>query len=193
MNRFLLLTALTCTLSISAGAQKLTAEQAGIKKTFFDFLLFYKKNEKKFNSFKLYSGTGKEGNPPYRINWNTGVARYFDYLRKNVPYVGDAYIKAELQHFKDAENNFKLYPEEEIAMGFDFDRWAGGQESIEYTYGWYTSPKNTYQVKINGNKATLRIGSPQDEDVKNSEKFWAFVPFVKEKGKWKMADNIYPE
>lgn len=182
-----------CIAFLNAPAQKLNAEQAAIKKTFFDFLLFYKKNEKKFNSFKLYSGTGKEDNPPYRINWKTGVQQYFNYLRKYVPYVGEAYIKAETQHFKNAEQSFKEYPEEEIVMGFDFDRWAGGQESIQYTYKWYTSPKNTYQVNIKGDKATLRIGSPQDADNANSEQFWAFVPFVKEKGKWKMADNIYPE
>ena len=182
-----------CSIALNLSAQKLTTEQAAIKKTFFDFLLFYKKKEKKFNSFKLYSGTGREGNPPYRINWKTGVQQYFSYLRKNVPYVGEAYIKAETQHFKDAEKSFKEFPDEEIVMGFDFDRWAGGQESISYTYTWYTSSKNTYQVKINGNKATLRIGSPQDAGNKNSEKFWAFVPFVKENGKWKMADNIYPE
>lgn len=187
------LTLLICGIAFNSSAQKLTAEQAGIKKTFFDFLLFYKKNEKKFNSFKLYSGTGKEGNPPYRINWKTGVQQYFNYLRKNVPYVGEAYIKAETQHFKNAEQSFKEYPEEEIVMGFDFDRWAGGQESISYTYGWYTSPKNTYQVKIRGNKATLRIGTPSGVKDKSSQKFWAFVPFVKEKGKWKMADNVYPE
>ncbi|RYY67293.1 MAG: hypothetical protein EOO13_14740 [Chitinophagaceae bacterium] len=192
MKKIVLVVALGL-LAGSLSAQKLNAEQASIKKVFFDFLLFYKKNEKKFNSFKLYSGTGKEGNPPYRINWKTGVSQYFTYLRKNVPYVGDAYIQAEMQHFKDAENSFTLYPEEEIVSGFDFDRWAGGQESISYTYGWYTSPKNTYQVKITGNKARLRIGSPEDDKNPASEKFWAFVPFVKEKGKWKMADNIYPE
>jgi hypothetical protein len=155
-------------------AQKLTAEQAGIKKTFFNFLLFYKKNEKKFNSFDLYSGTGKEQSPPYRINWKTGVQQYFNYLRKNVPYVGEAYIKAETKHFKDAEQSFREYPDEEIVSGFDYDRWAGGQESIEYTYKWYTSSKNTYQVSIAGNKATLRIGSPQEGST--TEKFWAFVP-----------------
>jgi hypothetical protein len=184
---------LICAFCLNASAQKLSAEQAGIKKTFFDFLLFYKKNEKKFNSFKLYSGKDKQGNPPYHINWKTGVHQYFTYLRKHVPYVGEAYIQAETQHFKNAEQSFKEYPDEEIVMGFDFDRWAGGQESISYTYTWYTSPKNTYEVKIKGNIATLRIGSPQDANDKNTEKFWAFVPFIKEKGKWKMADNIYPE
>ena len=48
---------------------QLNAEQASIKKVFFDFLAFYKKNEAKFHSFKLYIGKGKDYNPPYHIQW----------------------------------------------------------------------------------------------------------------------------
>jgi len=165
---------------------QLNAEQAGIRRVFFDFLAFYKKNEKKFNSFKLYKGKGKDNNPPYHIQWQE-AEKYFAYLRSSVPYVGEAYIKAERLHFKQADSSFKQYPEEEIPMGFDFDRWAGGQESIEYTYKWYTSPKNKYAVTITGNTAVLKIGSGEGSNI-----FWAVVPFVKEKGKWKMADNVYP-
>lgn len=164
---------------------QMNAEQIAIRKVFFDFLGFYKKNETKFNSFKLYKGTGKENNPPYKIQWKE-VEKYFAYLRSTVPYVGEAYINAERLHFKQSDSSFKQYPEEELPAGFDYDRWAGGQESIEYTYKWYTSPKNKYRVTITGNTAVLKIGSGQ-KDI-----FWSVVPFVKEKGKWKMADNIYP-
>lgn len=170
---------------------QLNAEQAAIKKIFFDFLLFYKKNEAKFNSFILYKGTGKENNPPYRIQWKE-AEKYFQYLRTHVPYVGEAYINAERAHFKYADAAFKKHPEEEIPLGFDFDRWAGGQESIEYTYGWYTSKKNKYMVTITGNKAVLKIGSELPDGDAEKDRSWSIVPFVKEKGKWKMADNIYP-
>ena len=166
---------------------QLNAEQAAIKKVFFDFLGFYKKNEKKFNSFILYKGKGKNNNPPYYIQWKE-AERYFAYLRKEVPYVGEAYIKAERLHFKQSDSSFKEYPEEELPMGFDYDRWAGGQESIEYTYKWYTAAKNKYVVNITGNTAVLKIGSGEDSGEKKI--FWSVVPFVKEKGKWKMADNI---
>ena len=51
-------------LSISFACHaQLNAEQASIKKVFFDFLSFYKKNETKFNSFHLYKGKGKENGP----------------------------------------------------------------------------------------------------------------------------------
>lgn len=165
---------------------QLSAEQTAIRKVFFDFLGFYKKNEAKFNSFKLYKGKGKDNNPPYQIQWKE-VEKYFTYLRSSVPYVGEAYIKAEQLHFKQSDSSFKEYPDEELPAGFDYDRWAGGQESIEYTYKWYTSSKNKYKVVITGNKAVLKIGSGSGKDI-----FWSMVPFVKEKGKWKMADNIYP-
>lgn len=187
MKKILIVCGLVCISLI--GKAQLTAEQKSIKKIFFDFLLFYKKNERKFDAFHLYQGRGKENGPPYKIQWKE-VEKYFSFLRKNVPYVGEAYINAERNHFKEADSSFKAYPEEEIAVGFDYDRWAGGQESIEYTYKWYTSPKNTYIVTIKGNIAELKIGSELWAGADTKDRIWNVVPFVKEKGKWKMADNI---
>ena len=178
-------------LSLIGNAQ-LSKEQESIKKTFFDFLRFYQKNEVKFNSFRLYKGTGAENSPPYKIQWKE-AERYFSYLRTSVPFVGEAYIKAERAHFKYNDSCFKADPSEEMPAGFDYDRWAGGQESIDYTIKWYTSPHNTYEVIINGDKALLRIGSELWEGATEKDRSWSTVPFVKEKGKWKMADNIYPE
>ena len=171
---------------------QLNAEQAGIKKVFFDFLAFYRSHEAKFNAFNLYKGKGKNNNPPYHIQWNE-VEKYSTYLRSNVPYVGEAYINAERAHFKFSDSCFKADPQDELPAGFDYDRWAGGQESIAYTYKWYTSANNKYLVTITGNTAVLKIGS-ELLDGSNNEKdrSWSFVPFVKEKGKWKMADNVYP-
>lgn len=176
--------------SVSGKAQ-LGSEQLKIKKTFFDFLEFYKKNEATFNSFQLYKGTGKENNPPYTLQWKE-AEKYFVYLRKHVPFVGEAYIKAERVHFKFADSCFKDDPKEELPAGFDYDRWAGGQESIQYTYKWYTSPKNKYIVTITDHTAVLKIGTVLWEGAVEKDRNWNFVPFVKENGKWKMADNIYP-
>lgn len=182
------LTVLLCfCIMIASQAQPLNAEQKTIQQTFFNFLKFYQKNEAKFNSFRLYKGTGEEGLPPYHILWKN-VDKYFNYLRISVPYVGEAYIQAERNHFRYSDSCFKADTTEEMPIGFDYDRWGGGQESAEYMIQWYTSAKNQYQVIITGNKAELRIGSPILEDKLS----WAVVPFVKEKGKWKMADNIYP-
>lgn len=168
-------------------AQILNTEQKAIKNTFISFLKFYEKNQRTFNSFELYSGTGKEQAPPYKINWKE-AEKYFAYLRKSVPYVGEAYINTERSNFKYYDSCYKASHEEEMPVGFDYDRWGGGQEEVKYMVQYYTNPKNKYEVKITGNKAILRIGWVDDQLTS-----WAFVPFVKEKGKWKMADNISPE
>jgi hypothetical protein len=170
---------------------QLSAEQKIIRKVFFDFLSFYEKNEKRFNSFDLYKGKGKDNAPPYHVQW-ANVEKYFTYLRSSVPYVGEAYIKAEKLHFKYSDSCFKANPEDEIAAGFDYDRWAGGQESISYTKKWYSSSKNKYIVTISGNTAVLKIGGELFKDAIEAERSWSIVPFVKEKGRWVMADNIYP-
>ncbi|HSR38053.1 MAG TPA: hypothetical protein VLL95_04010 [Phnomibacter sp.] len=177
--------------AMHSGYSQLNAEQQTIKQTFFSFLKYYQQHETEFNKFRLYKGKGKNDEPPYHIQWSE-AEKYFAYLRKNVPYVGEAYIEAERRHFKESEKAFKEYPDEEMPSGFDYDRWAGGQEDIDYTIKWYTSPKNIYKVKINGNKAELRIGGELWKGAKEEDREWSVVPFVKEKGKWKMADNVYP-
>ena len=178
-------------ISFSAiGNAQLNPEQQSIKKIFYDFLKFYQKNEKKFNSFKLYKGVGENNDPPYKIQWKE-VDRYFAWLRTSVPYVGEEYIKNERLHFKYSDSMFKAYPEDEIPMGFDYDRWAGGQEDISYTMKWYTDKDNKYEVIIKGNKATLRIGAALPPNTEEKDRGWSEVPFIREKGKWKMADNIY--
>ncbi|MBS1620986.1 MAG: hypothetical protein JST10_11290 [Bacteroidetes bacterium] len=189
MKRLLFIIGITI-LSYSSYSQ-LNKEQESIKETFFGFLKFYQKNEKKFNSFRLYKGTGKENNPPYKIQWNE-VNRYFAWLKTNVPYVGKEYIKNEKANFQYYDSCYKVDPEEEIAVGFDYDRWGGGQEEIVYLIKWHTDPKNKYEVIINGNTALLRIGASLWEGAEEKDRSWNEVPFVKEKGKWKMADNIYP-
>ena len=52
--------------------------------------------------------------------------------------------------------------------------------------------KNKYIVIITGNKAQLKIGAELWEGAEEKDRSWNIVPFIKEKGKWKMADNIYP-
>lgn len=189
MKKFILMVVL---LHLFGAAQaQWTSEQEKIKQIFFNFLKYYQQNEKKFNTYVLYKGKGNSQGPPYRVQWKE-VEKYFNFLRSNVPFVGEAYIAAERKHFQFSDSCFKANPTEEMAVGFDYDRWAGGQEHISYTIGWYTSKKNTYQVNIVGNKAELRIGSPLQEGEMEADRTWSIVPFVKEKGVWKMADNIYP-
>lgn len=183
------ITGILCSFLTIAAAAQLTPEQQSIKKIFFDFLKFYQKNEVTFNSFHLYKGTGKENNPPYHIQWKE-ADRYFAWLRSTVPYVGEAYIKAERKSFQFSDSCFKADTQDELPAGFDYDRWAGGQESIQYMIKWYTAAKNKYKVIISGDKAILLIGAELWEGADTKDRNWHQVPFTKERGKWKMADNI---
>jgi hypothetical protein len=168
---------------------QLNTEQKSIKKIFIDFQHFYQKNEKRFDAFNLYKGKGKENVPPYHIQWKE-VEKYFTFLRSQVPYVGEAYIKNERKDFLFYDSCFKADTKEEIAVGFDADRWAGGQESTEYMVKWNTSSKNIYQVKIKGNNATLKIGYLIMKQDTEKDRVWDVVLFTKENGVWKMASNI---
>ena len=181
-----------CVLSLSFFSPKaqLNKEQQTIKQTFFNFLNFYKANERTFNGFEFYKGMGKENTTPYHIQW-TVAEKYFKYLRSKVPFVGEAYIQAEKNHFKYADSCFKANPEDEIAAGFDYDRWSNSQETIGYTIKWHTSAKNKYLVSITGNTALLKIGSPLDKGAPETDRSWNYVPFAKEKGKWVMAGNMF--
>jgi hypothetical protein len=183
----LFVVALISLYAISSNAQSLNTEQQKIKQTFISFLKFYEKNEKVFNRFELYSGTGKTQAPPFKINWSE-TERYFTYLRKSVPFVGEEYIKTERNNFKYYDSCYKASPDEEMPVGFDYDRWGGGQEEVKYMVQYYTNTKkNKYEVNITGDKAVLRIGWIDDQLIS-----WSYVPFIKEKGKWKMADNVSP-
>jgi hypothetical protein len=173
---------------ITSQAQ-LNAEQKSIKKIFIEFQHFYQKNEKRFDVFNLYKGKGKENAPPYHIQWKE-VDKYFAFLRTQVPYVGEAYIKSERKDFLFYDSCFKAAPKEEMAVGFDFDRWAGGQESCEYMVKWNTNPKNIYIVTIKGDNATLKIAVPFEKGDTKKDRIWDIVLFTKEKGIWKMASNI---
>lgn len=187
MKQFILL--LFVTLTTFNGFAQTKSEQETIKNTFFGFLKYYQEHEEQFQSFQLYKGSGEDGMPPYHIQWDE-AEKYFNFLRKNVPFVGESYIERERAHFKYADSCFKVFLDEEMPIGFDYDRWAGGQESIEITYVIYTDTANKHEIIIKGDKAIFKIGFMlSDEEVVSD---WNFVPFKKENGIWKMADNIYP-
>lgn len=170
------------------GSSQLNPEEQKIRKVFFDFLRFYQQHEKKFNSFELFKGVGKAKDaPPFHIQWKE-VDRYFLYLQQHVPFVGLAYIENEKKDFQFSDSCFKADPDEQLPVGFDFDRWGGGQESVNYLVNWYTNKQNHFEVKIKDNTAELRIGTQLSKD----EMSWSTVPFVKEKNKWVMSANIAP-
>ncbi|MEI6087383.1 MAG: hypothetical protein WCR66_07350 [Bacteroidota bacterium] len=186
--RNLFISSVLCFWYVNGWAQ-LSPEQKVIQNVFFNFLYSYQKQESIFDSFKICTGSGTENGPPYHIQWKE-VDRYITFLKKSVPFVGDAYIENERKNFRFYDSCYKDDPKEELAVGFDFDRWAGGQENVAYLVKWHTDQKNIYQVNIKGNSAELRIGHPLWKGSVENERLWNIVPFIKEKGRWVMATNI---
>lgn len=163
-----------------------TKDQAAAKKTVVDFYKWYGSNWKKMDAFKLYKGRKKKDQPPYTINWKE-VERYFTYIRQHVPQLGEAFISNEKKFFKQCQVDFDANPEEEIAAGFDYDRFVGGQEDPELIIReTILDKKNTWEVVIDGNKATVFVTDRHLEGEASKGK----VDLVKEKGSWKISKCI---
>ena len=178
-------------MSSFAGNSQLTKEQDSIKQVYLDFLNFFKKNKEKFYSFNLYKGLGKNGGPPYEIQWKE-VDRYFEWLKTNVPYVGEEYIKNEQWYFKYADSCLKSDFKNDISAYFGFDRWAYLQEDVSDTLKWYFNLNTKYEVEVSDDKAMIRIESPGIwEKEHGCIQGLLLVPFIKEKNKWKIANNDY--
>lgn len=174
--------------SISRSNAQLTKEQDSIKNIFFDFIKFYQKNEKKFNSFQLYKGAGEKNNPPYHVQWKE-VDRYFAWLRTDVPYVGEEYIKNEQWYFKYVDSCLKSDFKNDISVYFGFDRWTELQKDVSDTLKWYFDPNTKYEVEISADKAMIRIESPGIWEKYHCISGLLLVPFIKEKDTWKIAEN----
>jgi hypothetical protein len=162
-------------------AQKLTADQQAAKKVVVDFFKWYKNNSSKLEQFNLYKGKKDKDQPPWVIDWKE-VERYFAFLRKNVPYVGETYINSEREAFKKAQQLFVQHPDDEIVPGFDYDRYTGGQESPEYMVTDWLLGKGT--------KGVVTFITPFEGADSKTEYSYASVDVVKEKGVWKLARNI---
>jgi hypothetical protein len=172
---------------VSLPAQSNT--EAAVKKTINDFYTWYTKNSGKLDAFRVLRGKGNAEGPPFRIDWQA-ANKYFAYIRKSVPGLGEQFIGNETTYFKVAEKAFKANPTDEIATGFDFDRFTGGQESPEYVVPYLLDEKGTWKYNIKGNNCTLTIhpeGSTGPTEAARAQ-------LVKEGGKWKIAVPFgYPE
>jgi hypothetical protein len=185
-----LLVSLSCFLFvIFVSGQTTTAkDSAQIKTTITNFYKWYTNNFKKFQAFKLYRGRGGEEAPPYRIDWKE-TERYFNYLRKDVPYVGESFIASEKEYFRSADSTFRKNPADEIPAGFDYDRFTRSQEDPKWF--WRELIKKGvihWVVKVHGITATAMIY--ESEGVLSEKRgWWKFfcVEMKKEKGMWKIA------
>jgi len=181
--------------SFTASAQSKTkpvSDSAQIRSVVMNFYNWYNSNWGKINAFKLYKGkkTSDGFLPPYKIDWKE-VDRYFAYLRKNVPYVGEAFIVQERKHFRWADSMFKKEPDGEIPAGFDYDRFTNSQEEPEYLLKELKNKKSKWTIKSKKNSATVVV---QNFDAPSSEYLQLFcAEMIKEKGKWKISKPYCPD
>lgn len=179
--------------SLPAMPQKMDSAQLAVKKVYIDFARWYKTHGSVLDGFDLISGvdTGDNGlQPPYRMNWKN-VEKYFATIRKKVPWLGETFIANERKFLKSCEKAWKKHPEEEIIMGFDYDRFVGGQESPDFMVNYtILSKKILWRVDIKGDDATIYYmekGARDDNNKPMKITDGTKVKMKKEKGVWKIA------
>ncbi|MFZ4057277.1 MAG: hypothetical protein ACOYKE_04030 [Ferruginibacter sp.] len=184
MRKIVLLIILCMVLKQPLWAQTSSKDQTAIKTTITHFYQWYNVHWKKINAFKLYRP--KKGDaPPYTIDWKQ-VQLYFAFIKKNVPQLGNAFIENERQYFKNAQKQFDQSPEEEIAIGFDYDRFTNTQEEPQYVVPEILNKKRRWKINIDKNTAIVYIYHLESD--KESDK--DIIELTKEKGVWTIAKCI---
>ncbi len=174
------------TFSLLTNAQRVK-DSANISSTIKAFYSWYNGNWEKLTEFKLYEGTESPDSPPYRINWKE-VDRYTNWMQKNALQLDEEFYKNERMHFQYADSAFKANPEEEIPMGFDYDRFTDSQESPEWMLE-EIEKATKWKFSINGNDAKVEILSApvMMEDGGEVEYIVGCIELKKRKGLWKIA------
>lgn len=162
-----------------AAQKKEAPDSAQIKATVIHFYKWYNLNRKKPAAFKLYKGKEKANSPPYVIDW-AEAERYFAYLRKSVPYIGEGFIATEKRRLLESEEAFQKFPEDEVPAGFDYDPFTNSQEDTRIFL----------QELLKGSKK-WRITFPEKGQAHVSVLYPAGDSFfcsdlVKEKSAWKI-------
>ncbi len=186
-----LLALLFCTLQLTA--QKMDSAQLAVKKVYIDFVKWYRNHSDKIDHYDLFRGSSTNENgmqPPWIMNWKT-VEKYLANLPKKAPWLGAAFVANERKFLKSCEQYWKKHPEEELTVGFDFDRFIGGQESPQVMADEYIlSKKVKWLVEIKGNNAVIYYIHPTETDDNGKPlaiKKGTNVQMKKENGVWKIA------
>ena len=188
MKKLLFILFLFCASSAISQKKVVNTDENACKTTVVDFYKWYKANWKKMNAFVLYKGKKKKNMPPYVIDWKA-VDKYFAFIRNSVPYFGETFITHEKKFFKETQQEFDADPDGEVPAGFDYDRFDGSQEEPKYMVDQIILyPKNKWEVKINGNVATVVITDMHKDAGIQKHK----VGLVKENGTWKISECLEP-
>lgn len=159
-------------------------DSTAIRNVIIDFYTWYNDNYRKMMDYQLYSGIKKQGQPPYKINWQE-VERYQAFIRDSIPQLGQDFLVNQKKMFQQCDSAFKVDLEDEIPYGFDYDWYTNSQESSSYLLdGIKASGK--WIISIKGNEAAVEIGAPEDKNYLSGS-LLLYVGLKKENDQWKIT------
>jgi len=80
------------------------------------------------------------------IDWKE-ADKYFNFMRKNAS-VGEAFVENEKAFLQRVEKNFKEDPEEEMPVGFDYDRFTNSQEEPKWFWDELIKKTNVWTIIV---------------------------------------------
>lgn len=180
--RFFLLFCFLLAVNGIAAQKKEASDSAQIKATVILFYKWYNLNWKKPAAFKLYKGKEKANSPPYVIDW-AEAERYFAYLRKSVPYIGEGFIATEKKRLQESEEAFQKFPEDEVPAGFDYDPFTNSQEDTRIFLGELRKGSKKWRIVFpEKGRAHVSVLYPEGDSFFCSD-------LVKEKSGWKITNS----
>ncbi|MCX6317875.1 MAG: hypothetical protein NTW29_11330 [Bacteroidetes bacterium] len=162
-----------------------TADSTQIRQVIVDFYEWYVKNDSRLQAFHLYEGIRKKDMPPYRINWEE-TKKYQQYIRDNIPWLGEAFLQRQTTFLQECDSAFKAYPDDEMPYGFDYDWYTNSQEDPVYTLDMIRQ-STSWNITWKGEYASVQIQTVQDYDGKRKEATFLTLLMKKENNTWKIA------
>lgn len=160
------------------------SDSTEIRKVITDFYDWYTVNYSKLMGYKLYSGTKKSDQPPYKINWDE-ADRYQAFIRDSVPQLGDAFLVNQKKQFEQCDSAFKADPKEELPYGFDYDWFTNSQEDPAWLLSGIKA-SGKWSINVTADAASAEIGAPEDKNYVPGS-LLLYVGMKKENGQWTIA------
>jgi hypothetical protein len=160
-------------------------DSAEIRTVITDFYNWYNKNYSKLQAYKLYSGIKKKDAPPYKINWDE-VEKYQQFIRDNVPQLGEEFIANQKHFFQQCDSAFKVDVEDDIPYGFDYDWYTNSQEETQYLVD-EVNKSLPWNIRWSGDNAMVEVTGEYTNDGKKTTGTAITIAMKKENGKWKIA------
>jgi len=148
-------------------------------------ITWFTTNDAKLQGYDLYSSIKRKNMPPYKINWDQ-VAKYHDFIRGNVPQLGETFISNQKRFFEQCDSAFKVDLEDDIPYGFDYDWYTSSQEEPQYLLD-EINKSGPWTITGSGDDAAVDIISEYDNNGKKEMTTLIRLNLKKENGQWKIA------